>query len=402
MELSTAAARAVCTAYAGRLRNLLSKPLNQGTTKQLGEAIGRLWLDAYMELEKLDGDRRHVPSDGRTAVVDLDDVVSKRTSEIFEEIKPTWENGTRANCVNSTYRKVFMQLLEQKHKGAAANRAAAEQYISQEVQQPPAQDPDGQRQHKLGADLAEEAIAVARVEHVKLHGAEPAGSVGAQEQERALLEAAAAILAKRRASAPTTVQAPTQSPAAGPGSGKNLVQLLMSRADGTAEPEEQGQPSGNGSGGPAQRAAAVPPPLAHAAQRLMNPGPPDLRVQSSNGELALHMLQEKWSLTEWAEAQGLSGAALREAKTHARSMELGVKDFGVGYLLSRSAEVQARRMLALALTQASGNYRLGAQLEELPGEGVLSTLPDSLVRSLSERLKLELKLEQMSKEGLRK
>ena len=74
-------------------------------------------------------------------------------------------------------------------------------------------------------------------------------------------------------------------------------------------------------------------------------------------------------------------------------------DYGVAYLLSRSAEVQARRMLALALTAASGNYRLGAQLEELPGEGVLSTLPDSLVKSLAERLKLELKVEQMQKEA---
>ena len=183
----------------------------------------------------------------------------------------------------------------------------------------------------------------------------------------------------------------------------SLVKLLMSRADGSAEPEEPAAAkSGNGKGDPALRTAAVSPTLMRAASRLVSPGPPDLRVESSNGELALHMLQEKWSFTDWAEAQGLSGAALREAKTHARAMELGVKDYGVGYLTSRSAEVQARRMLALALTAASGNYRLGAQLEELPGEGVLSTLPDSLVKSLAERLKLELKIEQMQKSGLPK
>ena len=64
MELSTAAARAVCTSYAGWLRHLLAKPLPD-TTKQLGEAIGRLWLDAYTELEKLDGDRRHGPRHDR-------------------------------------------------------------------------------------------------------------------------------------------------------------------------------------------------------------------------------------------------------------------------------------------------------------------------------------------------
>ena len=387
MDLSTGAARAALTTYAGQLRQLLGKLPE--TTKQLGESIGRLWLGTYTQLDKLEGDLRHVPADDRTLAQDLDDVASKRTQEIFDEVKPVWASGTQARCMNSTYRQVFQQLLQQQSTAAAANRAAAEQFAPKKEEPAPVQDPEAvrdlQRQHSKLRQLAGVA-----------HPTE--GQV-----EQAALEAAVKKKIKEQAKETAAAQ---QSAEELPAPARSLVQLLLSRADGTAEPEESGTgKSGNGNGDPALRAAAVSPTLARAASRLLNPGPPDLRVESSKGEMAQHMLQEKWSFTDWAEAQGLSGAALREAKTHARSMELGVADYGVEYLMSRSAEVQARRMLALALTAASGNYRLGAQLEELPGEGVPSTLPDSLAKSLAERLKLELKVEQMQKEaglGLRK
>ncbi len=196
--------------------------------------------------------------------------------------------------------------------------------------------------------------------------------------------------------------------APGPEENGGLVQTLMARMAATensanlpanAEKGTQQKPQGNGTGtGVAPTPAApVPPGLVYAAQRLLNPGPPGLRVDPLAGELAMHLLQEKWTFTHWAEAQGLSGAHRREAMTIARALELGVRDYGVGFLVSRSSEVLLRRLLSLALAAASGSHRLSSHLEELPGDGALAALPDSLMRSLSERLKMEMKLEQLSK-----
>ena len=188
------------------------------------------------------------------------------------------------------------------------------------------------------------------------------------------------------------------------GQPSDLVQTLLSRAketEGGGPNEDQSKLAaagmqGNEQGAVEKRVPSVPAALQRAAMRLANPGPPDLRVERLGDQLALHLLQEKWTFSDWVDGQGLHGAQLREARTHARVLELGCLDFGVAYLMSRPAEVTLRRLLSLALAQASGNFRLGTQMEELPGDGVLSALPDRIVRDLSERLKLELKLEQMA------
>ena len=51
------------------------------------------------------------------------------------------------------------------------------------------------------------------------------------------------------------------------------------------------------------------------------------------------------------------------------------------------------------IASASGSHRLSTHLEELPGDGALAALPDCLMKSLSERLKMEMKLEQLSKDA---
>ena len=109
------------------------------------------------------------------------------------------------------------------------------------------------------------------------------------------------------------------------------------------------------------------------------------------------MLQDKWTFAGWIETQGLPGHPLREGRTHARALEVGIADFGAQYFLTRSVEVTLRRMLSLAVTAAVGNARLGTKMEELPREGVLAAVPESMIKEYAEQMKIELKIEQMMK-----
>ena len=113
--------------------------------------------------------------------------------------------------------------------------------------------------------------------------------------------------------------------------------------------------------------------------------------------IALHILQEKSSITDWVAALNLSGHNNREARTLARALELGVSEFGAAYFGSKSAEVQLRRLLAIMVAAASGStaeaWRGASQLEDLPGDGIGANLPAVVQKSLRESLKLEYQLE---------
>jgi len=169
-------------------------------------------------------------------------------------------------------------------------------------------------------------------------------------------------------------------------------------ADG-ATPAAQGTATdtqGNDLAAPAQRAAAVPPTLARAATRLTSIGCPPLRVDPIAGTLATHILQSKPTFTDWVESKNLTGASLREGMTDARALDLATQQFGPVFLISNPAEVLLRRLLSVVLASKMGNWKLSTFLEEIPGEGALAELPDSILKGLSERLKLEMKLEQLA------
>lgn len=186
----------------------------------------------------------------------------------------------------------------------------------------------------------------------------------------------------------------------GDGASPDLIDVLFNRmaggnggpteTPGTAEPRP-----GNGPGPGSQRAAAVPPQLAHSALRLTSIGCPPLRVEPLAASLAHTILQHRPTFSEYVESKGLNGSAKREAQTIARSLDLGTMEMGAGFLVSSAAEVLLRRLVSIALAAKMGNYRMASLLEELPGESALSELPDSLLKSLGERLKLEMKLEQL-------
>ncbi len=210
---------------------------------------------------------------------------------------------------------------------------------------------------------------------------------------------------------PPTVQLTPQAPVNPPGyvtpketvdanaPGVDLVDVLLGRMDALTKPTavvQQELTTGNDAGTTQQRAAEVPPPLTRAAGRLVGVGCPPLRVQPLGGQLATHILQHRETFTLWVEGKNLEGGKQREALTIARSLDLGTVQYGATYLMSTPAEVLLRRLLSLCLAARMGTFRLAQLLEELPGEGALAELPDDLLKSLQERLKLETKIEQLT------
>ena len=154
--------------------------------------------------------------------------------------------------------------------------------------------------------------------------------------------------------------------------------------------------SGNGSGG--VRGSQVPPSLQNAAARLTTVGVTPLRKAAIGSSLATGFLQEHDTVTQWVRAQGFTGHSKREALTDARAIELGVADYGVGFLTSSSAEVLLRRILALAVHSAMGSWQVAEKIEELPTESPLSVVPESLLKEIMEQVKNELKVASLAKQ----
>ena len=216
------------------------------------------------------------------------------------------------------------------------------------------------------------------------------------------MRAIEAAYTKEHTKAQAATVAPPVAPAAAfePSMGTFLDQAVarMNGAPLEAIPEE-GPAKGSGKGQtPLPRAPEVSPQIAHAAARLLTPGPPPLRNSERWGSsIALHILQEKSSVMDWVVQLNLTGHNNREARTIARAVELGVSEYGAGYLASKAAEVQLRRLLAIMVAAQSGStaeaWRGASQLEDLPGDGIGANLPAVVQKSLRESLKLELQLE---------
>ena len=66
-------------------------------------------------------------------------------------------------------------------------------------------------------------------------------------------------------------------------------------------------------------------------------------------------------------------------------------------MTSEPSEVQLRRLYSVCFAAKLGSYRFSQHLEEVPGEGALAELPASIMREMSEAMKLELKIEQLMK-----
>jgi len=308
------------------------------------DTLGRLWAVTQRSLEQLPPGEAHQPAADTDLARDLKDAVHATLMDLWGELKPKvaapgaepFTLRHRATSVEQAYGAAYRGALA--HAAAAADRAAASMFVGL---------PAAQNQHTIHS---------------------PPG-LGPDH-------------------APTTDPQP------------DIVDLICQRmtADG-ATPAVQGTATdtqGNDLAAPAQRAAAVPPTLARAATRLTSIGCPPLRVDPIAGTLATHILQSKPTFTDWVESKNLTGASLREGMTDARALDLATQQFGPVFLISNPAEVLLRRLLSVVLASKMGNWKLSTFLEEIPGEGALAELPDSILKGLSERLKLEMKLEQLA------
>lgn len=203
-------------------------------------------------------------------------------------------------------------------------------------------------------------------------------------------------------SAPAKRVTLAEEPAVGEYDDNDLIDMIMKRAEGNMGPKpvttSHTLASGNEQAVGVDQRTTVPAALQQACARLTHVGCPDLRVERWSTMLALNMLQRKSSFSEYVDSKRMKDdAKRREAETTARALDLAVADYGANFLLSRSAEVMVRRLMAVIMASRLGDYRLAEHLEELPGDGALAELPETVLQKLNEKMKLTLKIEQLMK-----
>ena len=345
MALSTSAANeALAMCFTVNARASLSAPTAATTVYR---DLGKAWAGARRAVEDLSGSDRHVPEDGGSIEGDVKDAILDVIRILWEEMKPKDPGSTVGRALAqrvSTIEAAYLGSYRVAHAAAAADRAAAAPF----------------------AGLAPGRVISTPGRPAGL-GGEGFHSPRDSPEERA-----------------TPDLPPPQ----------DLVDLLMQRSLAGGDRAEV-SPPGNG-GGDRPSVPAIPPSLAQAAKRLTEIGCQPLRVEARAASLATNVLLQKPTFSEYVSAKALTGAPGREAATLARSLDLGTVHYGAGYLMSPPAEVQLRRLLSVCLAFKMGSYKLATLLEELPGDSALAELPDSLLKDLSERLKLECKLEQLT------
>ena len=228
-------------------------------------------------------------------------------------------------------------------------------------------------------------VLICRTARLSAHRTSNAAASAAQ------LADAAATGAQRHTMTPEKEKPQEQVPGAEP----DLVDVLLSRLRGGPGNSEL---PGNGTGAVESRATTVPTSLTRATKRLVEVGTTPLRVPERWGAtFATSMLQASPTFAEYVERKALSGAHGREAATLARALDLGTVEFGPKFLMSTPAEVMVRRLMAVILGAKMGTFVMAGHLEELPGENALAELPDAVLHTLSMRMKLESKVQELAK-----
>ena len=325
--------------FAAPARALLSKEIPDAAVTYAN--LGKLWASTEQEIAGLTGTDAHVAAVDSSLDADVKDSVHSTLAALWAELKPmVGPSGATTHALRNRPTSI------EKHHGIAMRGAAA-----------------------YAAAAADRAAAVAFQGNPVVHSI-MTPTVQKEEPETGYRT--------------PREQAGSEEP--------DLVDKLLARM--TGQPEIPEQASGKDAATKATQPAAVPPSLAAAANRLTAVGCPPFRVEKMAAALAQHILQRKPTFTEWVESKGLSGAALREALTEARALDLGTAELGAKFLLSSPAEVLIRRLLSIALAQKMGSYRVASLLEELPGDNALAELPDVIMKAIGERLKLEMKIEQ--------
>jgi len=332
---STDSVNEIFDQFINQVNQVLTEP-TAVQSKDLYKTIGRSWAQTRRDIEALEKDG-HLPADDRTVSEDIEDAVMGTVAALWVQAEPTIGGKKvplRGTSIQAAYKEAYSGALA--HAASAADRAAAASIPTSVPLTPP------------------------------------------------------------REVLPNANAEPTQ--------GKpDLIDVLLSRMPGAggeppSVPKEATEPSGNVDGTTGRRAAAVDPSLARACRRLTDVGCPPLRVDKVGSSLAMHILMAKDTFTAYVENRGLTGGQYREVMTLARALDLGTVEFGCRYLTSSTAEVQLRRLVSLLLGVKMGNFRLASFLEEVPGDTALDVLPEVVMKSLAERLKLEMKIESLAKD----
>ena len=324
-----AAQEAFKAEFATSARAILTNPAGPSSSVYL--SLGRVWANSLRSLETLGPDELHQPDADRDLAADLKDAVLAELDGLWSELKPKIGEvtlGKRVSSIEKHYDEAYRGALA--HHAAAADRAAA---------------------------WAPPAIPIT-----------PAAATSRTGQDPEAVDIIDTILQRM---SPDAV------------GGKLMMQDQVAPVK-----------SGNGPDTADPRAGpAVSPALDRAAKRLTGVGCPPLRCDGKIGSiLALNMLTKKDSFTDYVESKKLSGSIAREALTIGRSLDLGVVSFGSRYLLSDPAEVMLRRLISVIIAQHMGHFKISQFLEELPTDSAFDGLPDSLLTSVYNRMKLELKI----------
>ena len=386
VELTSESARLVLEeGFSKNVENLMKA--REPIARKPGEIyslLGKWWASTLGALRGLPADEKHVPSDGGSTEGDLKDIVVGVLDRIFRDYRPRYKvpGGGPARTLLKKFSSVEAAFGKQITYLSLIASAAPPGLI------PPAREEVAYPEPVAASDPALVAIATAMQAIT--------ARLGALEQRTTAPPVAPPMVVHE---AGATVGDPET---------EDLLAVLtgrMNAGSGTATGTKQGNGLGGGPGlplGTAAAAGAVSPALTRAAHRLLTVGCPGLRVERQGAVLAQHMLQSEETFSRWSEAKKMNGAPLREAMTIGRSLDLGVQQYGAGFLASDPAEVLIRRLLSLALAQKSGSYRMAGVLEEVPGDGCLTELPDAFVKVMSERMKLEAKLEALARDGPKK
>jgi len=324
-------------------RALLS-PVTATSTGSVYQSLGALWQACASEAEKQHRSGELPIGEGMTLDEEVKEMVMASMDSLWSELAPTLD-GNRVPKRITSIEKAWREATARARTAGAANRAAA-----------------------------------------ALHGPRPAfvPLSTPSKGSAARAEAASAEIAPE---------------AAGPqddSRGPDLVETLLARMGSTpaALPPSRGKDQGGAPSGPA--AHVVPPSLERACRRLTEVGCIPLRVDRLAPGLAGSMLTSQPTFTDYVERKHLTGAHGREAATLARSLDLGVCQYGPSFMASDTAEVQVRRLLAVCLGVRMGSFKLASLLEELPGDQALAEVPDALLKVLMERMKLEDKVSQLA------
>jgi len=389
IDLSTRAARAVVQEmFVEPVRKLFAdgdQPIPRVAT-DIYAALGRGWVSTLVRLKELGSEEAHVCLEGSSLEQDLEDIVNVVLEKAWATHSPKFiPPGT--HVVRGLARKV--SVIRRAYARTAEASGVATKLPGAPTPAPLVSVDSGnasayaQAQALQAVSNALTTVTARLGSLEQLVGAGPttanSGPAAAKAPESLFKEAASPPDAK---------------------DGIDLLDLLAGRMNATETPKPADQLGNQGvgaQGAPRENVAlgSVSPALARAASRLVAIGVTPLRVAKHCPALSAHMLTNEETFSRWVQSKKLSGAGLREALTLGRALDLAVGQYGPGFLASDPAEVMVRRLLSLALSSKTGSFKMAGVLEEVPGEGALVELPDEFMKSMSERMKLEAKLEDL-------